>query len=58
VDLIKNGSSLQGYMQIKRQYDNQFDANYFFSVYNDAYISSVTVPDFHANTLLFKSELL
>lgn len=58
VDLIKSGSTLQGYMQIKKPYDGMFDNIYFFSVYNDAFISSVTIPELRADTLLVQSQLL
>jgi hypothetical protein len=58
VDLIKSGSTLQGYMQIKKPYDGIFDNQYYFSVYNDAFISSVTIPELRAETLYVQSQLL
>jgi hypothetical protein len=58
VDLIKDGNTLQGYMQIKRPYDGLFDNQYYFSVYGDAYISSVTIPKLCADTLYIQSQLL
>jgi hypothetical protein len=58
VDLIKDGTTLQGYTQLKRPYKDTFDKSYYFSVYNEAYISSVTIPQLHADVLFVQSEVL